>query len=157
MSRELLLKSGLVDTVDDKLGDLQEADVLIGDSLIVAVAPALSTSTSDAEVIDCKGRLAIPRLFAHDLATDEIELLYCTQGPYAGAANNEQITHAAWRDKRSWFVMGEQDYMLTIDLERDTAKRITAHAVVLQSGHVLMISHPGEVAHFTEEAANELR
>jgi pimeloyl-ACP methyl ester carboxylesterase len=25
------------------------------------------------------------------------------------AANNEQITHAAWRDKRSWFVMGEQD------------------------------------------------
>jgi hypothetical protein len=77
-----------------------------------------------------------------------LEPLYCTQGPYAAAANNEQITHAAWQDKPSWFVMGEQDYMLTIDLERDTAKRIGAHAVVLQSSHVPMISHPREVADF---------
>jgi hypothetical protein len=32
--------------------------------------------------------------------------------------------------------MGEQDYILTIDLERDTGKRIGAHAVVLQPSHV---------------------
>jgi len=30
-------------------------------------------------------------------------------------------------------MVGKQDYMLTIDLERETAKRIGTHAVVLQS------------------------
>src|SRR6202789_4230789 len=79
------------------------------------------------------------RYFAQDLATvesevlyctqgtcgaDESEVLYCTQGPYAAPANNEVITKAAWRDKPSWFILGEEDYMLTIDLESDTAKRM---------------------------------
>jgi pimeloyl-ACP methyl ester carboxylesterase len=97
------------------------------------------------------------RFLAQDLATDEIQLLYCTQGPYAAAANNEQIAHAPWRDKRSWFIMGEQDYMLTIDLERKTANKLGATALVVQSSHVPMISRPEEVADFIEKAAAELR
>jgi hypothetical protein len=47
--------------------------------------------------------------------------------------------------------------MLTIDLERDTAKRIGADTLVLKSSHVPMLSHPGEVADFVGDAANELR
>ena len=39
MSHELLLKNGLVVTVDEQLGDLQDADVLIRDNVIVAVGP----------------------------------------------------------------------------------------------------------------------
>ena len=91
------------------------------------------------------------------MATDEAEFLYCTQGPYAAAANSERITKAAWRDKPSWFIMGEQDHMLIIDLERDTAKKMGAKTLVLQSSHVPMISHPGEVADFIEKAASELK
>lgn len=62
MTNELLLKGGLVVTVDDSLGDLPDADVLIRDGVIVAVAPGLSASSANAEVIDCKGRLVIPGL-----------------------------------------------------------------------------------------------
>jgi 5-methylthioadenosine/S-adenosylhomocysteine deaminase len=62
MAHELLLRGGLVVTVDESLGDLPDADVLIRDGVIVAVAAGLSTSTPDAEVIDCKGRLVIPGL-----------------------------------------------------------------------------------------------
>src|SRR6202453_5234167 len=62
MAHELLLRGGLVVTVDESLGDLPDADVLIRDGVIVAVARGLSTSTPDAEVIDCKGRLVIPEL-----------------------------------------------------------------------------------------------
>ena len=62
MSDELLLKNGLVVTVDDKLGDLQNADVLVRDGVIVAVGPGGPTASADAEVIDCKGRLVIPGL-----------------------------------------------------------------------------------------------
>ncbi len=62
MAYELLLKGGFVVTVDDSLGDLPDADVLIQDGVIIAVGPGLSTSSSDAEVIDCKGHLVIPGL-----------------------------------------------------------------------------------------------
>ena len=62
MARELLLKGGLVVTVDEALGDLPDADVLIREGVIVAVAPGLSASISDADVIDCKGRLVLPGL-----------------------------------------------------------------------------------------------
>ena len=62
MSHELLLKNGLVVTVDDQLGDLQDADVLIRDDVIVAVGPGGPTASANAEVIDCTGRLVIPGL-----------------------------------------------------------------------------------------------
>jgi pimeloyl-ACP methyl ester carboxylesterase len=116
-------------------------------------APEIKPYGADRFVLTLEG---FRRHFAQDLATDESELLYCTQGPFAAAANNEVIPHAAWRDKQSWFIMGEQDDMLTIDLERDTARRMGAKALVLQSSHVPMISHPGEVADFIESAAIEL-
>ena len=94
--------------------------------------------------------------FAQDLATDESELLYCMQGPFAPSSNDEPITKAAWRDKPSWFVCGEDDHMLLIGLERDTARRMGAKTLVLRSSHVPMMSHPGEVADFIEQAAAEL-
>ena len=55
------------------------------------------------------------------------------------------------------YIVGKQDYMLTINLEHETAIRIGAHAVVLQSSHVPMISHSGAVADLIEKPANELR
>jgi len=116
-------------------------------------APEIKPNGKDRFVLTLEG---FRRYFAQDLATDESEILYCTQGAYAAAANNEVIAKAAWRDKPSWFIMGEQDHMLTIDLKRDAAKKIGAKTLVLQSSHVPMISRPGEVADFIEKAANEL-
>ena len=59
---ELLIKGGHVVTVDEALGDLPGADVLIRDGVIAAVGRGLSTSTKDAEVIDATGRLVMPGL-----------------------------------------------------------------------------------------------
>jgi pimeloyl-ACP methyl ester carboxylesterase len=113
-------------------------------------APEIKPYGPDRFVLTLDGFL---RHFAQDLATDEAELLYCTQGPFAAASNNEIISSAAWRDKPTWFIMGEQDHMLTIDLERHTADRLGATQLVLQASHVPMISHPGEVADFIDKAA----
>ena len=117
-------------------------------------APEIKPYGKDRFVMSLEG---FRRFFAQDCSADEAEFLYCTQGPYAAAANHEPITKAAWRDKPSWFIMGEQDHMLIIDLERDAAKKIGAKTLVLQSSHVPMISRPGEVADFIEEAASELK
>ncbi len=62
VSHELLLKNGLVVTVDDQLGDLQDADVLIRDGVIVAVGPGGLAASANVEVIDCTGRLVVPGL-----------------------------------------------------------------------------------------------
>ena len=62
MNHELLLRNGHVVTMDDKLGDFKDADVLIRDGAIAAVGPGVSAAGADAEVIDCKGRLVIPGL-----------------------------------------------------------------------------------------------
>jgi pimeloyl-ACP methyl ester carboxylesterase len=94
--------------------------------------------------------------FAQDLAQDEIEVMYCLQGPFAPTSNEQPITSAAWRDKPSWFICGENDHMLLISLERDTARRLGARTTVLQSSHVPMLSHPGNVAEIIADAAIEL-
>jgi predicted amidohydrolase YtcJ len=54
MGHEILLENGLVVTVDDLLGDFQDADVLSRDGVIIALGSGMSTSTTDAEVMDCK-------------------------------------------------------------------------------------------------------
>ncbi len=52
-----LIKGGTVLSMDDAIGDLPRADVLIEDDKIVAVQPDIS---ADAEVIDAAGSIVIP-------------------------------------------------------------------------------------------------
>lgn len=94
--------------------------------------------------------------FAQDLAQDEIEFMYCLQGPFAPTSNEQPITNAAWRDEPSWFICGENDHMLLMSLECDTAQRLRATTTVLQSSHAPMLSHPGDVAEIIAGAAIEL-
>ncbi|MGW6901093.1 Atu4866 domain-containing protein [Streptomyces sp. NPDC054919] len=60
--RPLLLTGGAVITGNPLMGDWQEADVLIGGSLIVGVGPGLLTAAGDDNmiVIDCAGTLVLP-------------------------------------------------------------------------------------------------
>jgi cytosine/adenosine deaminase-related metal-dependent hydrolase len=58
MAKRTLIKGGTVITVDPKLGDLPEADVLIEDGEIVAVAANLAVD--DAETIDASERIVMP-------------------------------------------------------------------------------------------------
>lgn len=49
MAHELLLTGGPIVTMDESLGDLSDADILIRDDVIAAVGRGLSTSVRDAE------------------------------------------------------------------------------------------------------------
>ncbi len=57
-SQRLLLKGGCVLTFDQKLGDFDQADVLIEGKKIVAVANNLAAT--DAAVIDASGTIVLP-------------------------------------------------------------------------------------------------
>ncbi|QBI20910.1 amidohydrolase [Egibacter rhizosphaerae] len=58
MARRRVLRNGFVLTMDDQIGDLPRADVLIEDDAIREVGPDLAVT--DAEEIDATGRIVIP-------------------------------------------------------------------------------------------------
>jgi 5-methylthioadenosine/S-adenosylhomocysteine deaminase len=56
--RRILLRGGVVLTLDPKVGDFEKADVLIDGKTIAQVAPTISAD--DAEVVDCSGTIVMP-------------------------------------------------------------------------------------------------
>ena len=56
--RRILLRGGVVLTLDPKVGDFENADVLIDGKTIAQVGPNLAPG--DAEVIDCAGTIVMP-------------------------------------------------------------------------------------------------
>ena len=58
--RRILLKGGVVLTLDRRIGDFAQADVLIEDSKIREIRPNISVSTDAAAVIDASNRIVIP-------------------------------------------------------------------------------------------------
>jgi cytosine/adenosine deaminase-related metal-dependent hydrolase len=56
--RRILLRGGVVLTLDAKVGDFETADVLIDGARLAEVRPGISAA--DAEVIDCAGTIVMP-------------------------------------------------------------------------------------------------
>lgn len=90
--------------------------------------------------------------FAPDIKADEQNRLTATQGPIRADAFAEKVTHAAWHDKPSWYVVSKSDRMINPDLERSMAKAIDAKTSEVAASHVSMVSHPGEIARVIEQA-----
>jgi pimeloyl-ACP methyl ester carboxylesterase len=91
--------------------------------------------------------------FAQDLPLAERNLLAATQGPTNGAVFGAKLTSAAWKTKRTWYVVAANDRMIPPDLERKFANAMNAKTITLASSHVAMLSHPAEVAKVIIEAA----
>src|SRR6266566_101304 len=56
--RRILLRGGVVLSLDPSVGDFEKADVLIDGKRIAEVAPTVSAS--DAEIVDCSGTIVMP-------------------------------------------------------------------------------------------------
>jgi pimeloyl-ACP methyl ester carboxylesterase len=100
-------------------------------------------------------RQGIEEDFVPDLPAAERALVYATQGPWNSTALAEQVMSPAWKSKPSWFI-AVNDRMLPADYELAIAKRIKAKTTTLSSGHVPMLSRPGEVAAVIIDAANSV-
>ena len=96
--------------------------------------------------------------FAQDLTAAEKAQLVAAQPKTSGAIFEAKPTTAAWRAKPAWYVVSSNDRMIDPEQEKSMAKEIKAKATVLPASHVVMLSHPAEVAKVIEEAAaNENR
>jgi pimeloyl-ACP methyl ester carboxylesterase len=91
--------------------------------------------------------------FVQDLPAEEAGVVWATQGPIAARCFGDKISEAAWHKKPSWYMVAENDQTIPPAVERDSAKRMKATTVTVQSSHVPMLSQPQAVADFIAKAA----
>ncbi|MGH8083080.1 MAG: alpha/beta fold hydrolase [Lysobacter sp.] len=96
---------------------------------------------------------AFARDFAPDIKPREERVLFSTQAPIKASSFGEAVSTAAWRSKPSWYLIARNDHMIAPELQAATARRIGAQMRTIDSGHVLPLTHPREVAYAILAAA----
>ena len=82
--RRILLRGGVVLTLDSKVGDFEKADVLIDGKRIAQVAPVITAE--DAEVVDCAGTIVMPGFITtHHHQYEALQRSIIADGLLAGA------------------------------------------------------------------------
>jgi pimeloyl-ACP methyl ester carboxylesterase len=95
----------------------------------------------------------VRRHFVQDIPADEADIVYATQGPLAARCFSDKVLQTAWRSKPSWYLVAAQDQTIPPAVQRDSADRMGAETLVLQSSHAPMFSQPQAVAEFIAGAA----
>jgi pimeloyl-ACP methyl ester carboxylesterase len=90
---------------------------------------------------------------APDASREETALMAANQKPIAVKCLGEPMTKPAWKEKPSWFLIAEDDRMVSPETQRFTAKRINAKVVSLPVDHTPLASRAGAVADLIEKAA----
>jgi pimeloyl-ACP methyl ester carboxylesterase len=93
--------------------------------------------------------------FAADLSEAQARLMAATQRPITEAALNEGAGAPAWKTIPSWFIYGDRDLNIPPAALAFMAERAGSQKTVVIPGasHVVMVSHPDEVAELIAMAA----
>jgi len=94
--------------------------------------------------------------FAADVPAAKAALMAAGQRPITEAALTEKAAEASWKNIPSWFVYGKADKNIPAAGLQFMADRANSRGTVAIDGasHVVMTSHPNEVAKLIEKAAS---
>jgi cytosine/adenosine deaminase-related metal-dependent hydrolase len=82
--RRILLRGGIVLSLDPRIGDFERADVLIDGTRIAQIAPTIAAG--DAEVVDCSGTIVMPGFITtHHHQYETLQRSVIPDGLLAGA------------------------------------------------------------------------
>ena len=97
-----------------------------------------------------------PAQFAPDVPAKEAALMAAEQRPIRDAALGEPAAAPAWKHLPSWFVYGGADKNIPPAAMAFMANRAASKGTTVVAGasHVVMVSHPAEVAAAIEAAAH---
>jgi pimeloyl-ACP methyl ester carboxylesterase len=126
-----------------------------GSSLIGAhpTPPALSTIVTDSAGFVYQTTQGVVENIAPDVPVAEAKIMAATQGRLRAAAFGQTVSAVAWKTKPSWYVLTTEDRVVNADLQASLSRRMNARTTLLQSSHMSLLSHPGEVAAVIENAA----
>jgi pimeloyl-ACP methyl ester carboxylesterase len=79
--------------------------------------------------------------------------MYAVQQPISLSIFGDVMGVPAWKSLPSWYLVAQDDQALPPDAQRMFANRMGATTIEVPSGHLAMVSHPGEVVKLTETAA----
>ena len=91
--------------------------------------------------------------FCADVPAAKAKFMADSQIPVGLAAFETDLTVAAWKTKKSWYIVATEDKMIPPDAERGMAKRANSQVTEIKSSHAVYISHAGEVANVIQKAA----
>ncbi|WP_370277129.1 alpha/beta fold hydrolase [Kosakonia sp. CCTCC M2018092] len=128
----------------------------VADLLTRLHAPMTGLSADEQGLIWLDDPALFHKVMANDLSRQRAQLLAAAQQPIAARAFTDTLTHAAWHDKPSWYLVTENDAALNPTVQNALAKAIGATRVSLYSSHLSMISHADRVAEFIDRAARTL-
>ncbi len=124
-----------------------------GSSLGSTLAPAVALPDGGQDLYIEQKRF--PAQFAADVPLAMAKRMAATQRPITQAALAEPAGAPGWRSIPSWSIYGSADLNIPAAAHAFMADRAKARRAVRISGasHVVMVSHPAEVAALIEEAA----
>jgi len=124
-----------------------------GSSLGPALAPPVPLADGGKDLYIQLGKFRAQ--FAADVPAAQAALMAVGQRPITDAALHEANTSAAWKTIPSWFIYGTADLNIPPAAHAFMAKRANSRKTVVIKGasHVVMVSHPAEVASLIEQAA----
>ena len=95
---------------------------------------------------------AFPAAFAQDASVDELAALAAVQRPLSPACITVPVGKPLWRDRPTWFVVAEEDRMISPDTQRFMAQRMRAQVRSHRVDHTPSVTAPSIVVDVIREA-----
>ena len=95
---------------------------------------------------------ALAAAFAQNAAADELAVLAAVQRPISPACITAAVPRPLWKDRPTWFLVAEQDRMITRENQRFMSARMQARVRSHPVDHVPMVTAPAVVLGVLREA-----
>jgi pimeloyl-ACP methyl ester carboxylesterase len=95
------------------------------------------------------------RAVAHKVPPDQATIIAAIQRPIAVKCIQEKAPSPAWKTKPSWFLLAEEDRMISPETQRFIADRMNAKIRSHKVDHSPMLTAPDRVVEVILEAAHE--
>ncbi|WP_353813621.1 alpha/beta fold hydrolase [Agromyces sp. SYSU T00266] len=121
----------------------------LADHIVIRPYPGAPSGDADGYIDPAYFR----ELFAADLPKKQTDVMAASQRPAALQALFTPSGEPAWKTIPSWYVVASQDHTIPPEAERVMAARAGSTTIEIDSSHVVMMSHPGDVANVILDAA----
>jgi pimeloyl-ACP methyl ester carboxylesterase len=88
----------------------------------------------------------VVKYFAQDLSPQEAKIIAAGQGRFHFSTIGAKVSNPAWKNKPSFYIVADNDQMISPQLETEMAKNIRATTYHLTASHVAMLSKPAKIA-----------
>lgn len=91
--------------------------------------------------------------FCADLPKQQAAFLADSQIPVSASVFGATIANPAWKSKKTWYIVAQEDQTIPPDGERFMAKRMNAKVTEIKASHLVFMSKPGAVVDVIEASA----